>query len=357
MSLSFEAEGNQLQFDTSLVYWYRQKMQTSMTGRPRPVTATVTKPRWMQIPDPDAIAKIRSRSLESHASTDSLTSFLDHDSYVSENDTENGTHDNQKGQSDNRGTPDSNKKTRPTRNENRGRKNKSDNKIENSREISPAKSKSADSNMSAWEQWVVRKAKDDQRKKQEERQKKKEAKALKEKEEHEKQVKLTKAEVVRQQWTEKKDQEWTERQKMEKMKVQNDKRKKEELDQQIQQKAAEKFALWTEMKKKEERVRRRRIKEENLKIQQHEERRKVMAEERFKQWLHQAKGRPKSAPNSFGYLAGKMTGYHDRSAYPQPTFCNPVPWQPPSIPSSQKAEKPRKPAKVKPYKWNPEKYF
>ena len=54
-----------------------------MSARPRPVTATVTKPPWMQVPDADA-AMYRRHSLTSNGSTASLTSVLDHDSYTSE---------------------------------------------------------------------------------------------------------------------------------------------------------------------------------------------------------------------------------------------------------------------------------
>lgn len=54
-----------------------------MSARPRPVTATVTKPPWMKIPPADA-AMYRRQSLTSNGSTASLTSVLDHDSYISE---------------------------------------------------------------------------------------------------------------------------------------------------------------------------------------------------------------------------------------------------------------------------------
>lgn len=50
-----------------------------MSLRPRPVTATVTKPKWME---PQGRRR-RSYDLESNGSTASLTSVLDHDSYVS----------------------------------------------------------------------------------------------------------------------------------------------------------------------------------------------------------------------------------------------------------------------------------
>ncbi|GFR96292.1 coiled-coil domain-containing protein 34-like [Elysia marginata] len=49
--------------------------------------------------------------------------------------------------------------------------------------------------------------------------------------------------------------------------------------------------------------------------------------------------------------------YHDRSAYPQPSFYNPIPWHAPAVPTTiDKADKTRRP-KAKPYKWNPNKYF
>jgi len=59
----------------------RSRSREKMTSlRPRPVTATVTKPSWMQ---PEAIVGPRSRSVESRGSTASLTSVLEHDSYIS----------------------------------------------------------------------------------------------------------------------------------------------------------------------------------------------------------------------------------------------------------------------------------
>ncbi|KAL5006610.1 hypothetical protein ScPMuIL_015416 [Solemya velum] len=50
-------------------------------SRPRPVTATVTKPKWME---PKVLAgRSRTLSLDSSGSTSSLVSVLDHDSYDS----------------------------------------------------------------------------------------------------------------------------------------------------------------------------------------------------------------------------------------------------------------------------------
>ncbi|KAK7008743.1 coiled-coil domain-containing protein 34 [Biomphalaria glabrata] len=315
-----------------------------MSSRPRPVTATVTKPRWMQTPSPDTMRKIRRRSVESSGSTASLTSLLDHSSFNSASEDELKTEADVPKMFD-LDTKDDvyNKRER--------------NFIDGTYRITSAtKSKYIESRLSAWEQWVIEKAKDDQRKKMSEKQKKEEAKIEKEKLEQEKRAKQMKAQVVRQSWVQKKNQETVLKKKLEKEKQNDEQRKKKETEQQIKQKAAEKFAEWQEMKAKEEKEKRKKIKEENQRLQEEEAKRKKMAEQKFQEWLKKVHKRPKSAPNSFGYLSGKMTGYHDRSAYPQPSFFNPIPWQPPPVPTSTSAEKNQK-TKVKPYKWNPDKYI
>ncbi len=47
------------------------------------------------------------------------------------------------------------------------------------------------------------------------------------------------------------------------------------------------------------------------------------------------------------------SGYHDTAAYPMPSFINPNPWQPVTIPKPQPQKKRSKSAK----RWNPDKYF
>lgn len=66
---------------------YRLQL-SRMSLRPRPVTATVTKPKWME----PQVTRPRSRSLESNGSTASLTSVLDHDSYESLGESEDELH-------------------------------------------------------------------------------------------------------------------------------------------------------------------------------------------------------------------------------------------------------------------------
>ncbi|CAL1542052.1 unnamed protein product [Lymnaea stagnalis] len=318
-----------------------------MSGRPRPVTATVTKPLWMQVPNPATIRKIRRRSLESSGSTASLTSLLEHSSYDSASEDEIYSE---------RVIP----MAYDSDNSDRAKQQRQTTFIKsssNSRSPSPGKSSRSENNLSAWEKWVIEKAKEEQKKKIEDNRKKEEEKRVKEKLEQEKRIKNLKGLVLQQSWTEKKHQELMLQKKLEKMRIQNEKRKKAEIDQQIRQKATEKFAEWQDNKRREEKERRRKKKEEEQHRQQEEARRKQLAEQKFQEWLKEAHKRPKSAPNSFGYLSGKMTGYHDRSAYPQPSFFNPIPWQPPAIPTVlQKTEKTHR-SKPKIYKWNPDKYF
>lgn len=310
-----------------------------MAGRPRPVTATVTKPKWMTIPSPDAIRRIRSKSLESNGSTESLTSLLDHDSYNSASEVNDDA------------TFDAAQEKQPSHEEQLNQPTVKEKPYSRKTKTKP------DNDLSAWEKWVIQKAKDERQKKQSEKQKKKEEKLKKEKEEEEKREKLLKAEVMMQVWLEKKKQALNKQKKIEKAREIEEQRKKEEINRQIQQKASEKFSQWEEMKRKEEKEKRQQIKMENQRIQEFEKRKREIAEQKYQEWLLMAKNRPKSAPNSFGYLSGKMTGYHDRSAYPQPSFYNPIPWHAPPVPSTiDKADKTRR-TKAKPYKWNPDKYF
>uniref|UniRef100_A0A0B6Y8X6 Coiled-coil domain-containing protein n=1 Tax=Arion vulgaris TaxID=1028688 RepID=A0A0B6Y8X6_9EUPU len=320
-------------------------MQNSVTNRPRPVTATVTKPKWMQIPTQDDQRRFRSKSLESNGSTASLTSLLDHDSYNSASDNEGSNLEkvfNTTYSQDEIETIEQHQQQAITENENR------------SPRVRQTKSKSPNQNLSAWELWVIEKAKGEQERRQKESFKKMQERAEKEKKEQEKHVRILKAETECSSWLRTKNEEMKLKKKMEKLKIEMEKRQKKEIEAQIKKDASEKFDKWQILKKEEEKEKMKKIKEENKEKKQHELQRKLDAEEKFQQWLKMAHNRPKTAPNSFGYLSGKVTGYHDRNAYPEPTFCNPIPWQSASIPSSQSIEKKNR---MKPYKWNPEKYL
>lgn len=63
--------------------------------------------------------------------------------------------------------------------------------------------------------------------------------------------------------------------------------------------------------------------------------RKEKAEKVFREWVEKVKTRPRTAPSSFGYANGKLTGYYDGCSYPAPSYCNPIPWKPIPAPCSE----------------------
>lgn len=308
-----------------------------MSLRPRPVTATVTKPKWME----PEVYRPRSRSLESNGSTASLTSVLDHDSYESLGDTDDDveteiTDQHAKGDYD----------------------NKLHEKLKRKCVISESSSshiEKKETNLSPWEQWLIQKSKVERKKQREIRRKKKEDKLLKEKEKQEKEVKEKRAAELRKEWLERKNFEEKLKRKSEKQRKRLEKDLKEDEKRRVATKSDKNYQEWIERKSKEEKELKREQKRRQQEVELAKRKQQIDAQHKFEEWLHKAKNRPKSAPNSYGYMSGKLTGYHDSNAYPSPSFYNPIPWQPIPIPK-QKQEKKVKP-KTKRYVWNPDKYL
>ncbi|XP_036432139.1 coiled-coil domain-containing protein 34 [Colossoma macropomum] len=191
-------------------------------------------------------------------------------------------------------------------------------------------------NLSAWEQWVVSKAKEERMKMQ---QKTLEQEALKEKkakEETEQQRKKAVSECKIQEWLQmKKEQEKHEKfcresQKTKKMLYEEQKRLE------IERKAQEKYKEWLRQKKQEEMVRKLEEQEEIARGEKEERERKERAEEKFKEWLKNIKDKDRHKRQLSACPAG---GYNNLN-YPSPTFVNPIPWKPIHIP--QQNSTPRK---------------
>ncbi|KAH3715940.1 hypothetical protein DPMN_058656 [Dreissena polymorpha] len=282
--------------------------------RPRPVTATVTKPSWMR---PEAIVGPRSRSVESLGSTASLTSVLDHDSYISVSDDEERYYDdssptdpNKLGGKENQ-EPIKNKQEIHNNTfvkEKKVGKKKIVRKYVESSYTDDTATESPEPGLSPWEQWLIQKVKDDRQKRREERRKKKEIAQKKKEEEAVKQKKLQQAEVIRKEWVEKKNFEEKLKKKVEKQREKTDVMIKEEQKKLEQVKAERKFQEWKEMKAEEEKRKKqedKRKKEEEERVQKQQ---RVQAQKKFEEWCKKADSRPKPLPNSFGYTSGKLTG-------------------------------------------------
>jgi predicted Holliday junction resolvase-like endonuclease len=63
-----------------------------------------------------------------------------------------------------------------------------------------------------------------------------------------------------------------------------------------------------ERKAKEEKELKKDQKRSQQEIDLAKKKKQIEAQHKFEEWLHTAKNRPKSVPNSFGYTSGKLTG-------------------------------------------------
>uniref|UniRef100_A0A671NXJ4 Coiled-coil domain-containing protein 34-like n=1 Tax=Sinocyclocheilus anshuiensis TaxID=1608454 RepID=A0A671NXJ4_9TELE len=187
------------------------------------------------------------------------------------------------------------------------------------------RSSSVQFKLSAWEQWIVDKAKEERIGKQ---QKAMEELTLKEKrneKEQEQQKKTVVGDCKIQEWLQmKREQEKKERMskgfQKSKEQLQEEKRRAE-----IEKKAQEKYKEWLRKKKQEEME--RKLKEKGVEMITEltilRERREK-AEESFKEWLEGVKTKGKLSRQSSASSAGNYNNVN----YPAPSFVNPIPWKP-----------------------------
>ncbi|XP_078582192.1 uncharacterized protein LOC144865392 [Branchiostoma floridae x Branchiostoma japonicum] len=249
-------------------------------------------------------------------STDSLLSILSHDSYTTPTDSDLSDEDTKEKLYRKEKPPDPPKPRDP-----------------------PTRKQKKEKKASHWEEWVVRKT-------QEEREKRRKQ-AWKEKEEKEEEERQRKEKEEKKQLADKKHKEWAEQKTLQqkiqrRAKVRQEKAEKEieeQKKQQIHEKAQKEYDRWLEMKiQKEEEVRQKEEEDRRRKEAEKEEKQK-QAEEVYNDWLKKSKTKPRPMFHSFGYTGGVLTGYHDRAAYPIPSFYNPVPWMPIHVPKEKQPTK------------------
>ncbi|XP_069110676.1 coiled-coil domain-containing protein 34-like isoform X2 [Argopecten irradians] len=330
-----------------------------MSLRPRPVTATVTKPKWME----PQVFRPRSLSLESNGSTASLTSVLDHDSYISPSpsDDEDWTYDKENC----RKSEESEEKEDFQKDHYVDKKAIERKLAEYDESTYTEVTESVEENLSPWERWLISKTKSERKSRKQKVLEKKEQKQKLEEEKQMKEKNKEKAEENRRKWLAEKQERTRIRKKLEQQRVKMEEKLKADKERDISQKAEIEFKKWKAEKNKslKEKERKEQQMRQDQEMKQAEKQKK--AEEKYKEWCQKAANRPKSVPNSFGYTSGKLTGisqypgYHDTSAYPPPSFYNPIPWHHNPVPR-QKMEKNKtktKSSKSKNYVWNPNKYF
>ncbi|XP_038664226.1 coiled-coil domain-containing protein 34-like isoform X1 [Scyliorhinus canicula] len=193
--------------------------------------------------------------------------------------------------------------------------------------------------LTAWEKWLIKKAKEERVKIQNKSQQEVTLKQTKLKESEELEKKKILAEDEHKRWVLRKN----EKDKMEKEiklhKLQEEEKAKERARGLAAERASEKFQDWLKKKKlqKMETKKIEKNEEEKRTAETHE--RKEKADKIYQEWLEKVKTRPRTVPSSFGYVNGKLTGYYDGSSYPTPSYYNPIPWKPIPIPRSEDATK------------------
>lgn len=106
----------------------------------------------------------------------------------------------------------------------------------------------------------------------------------------------------------------------------------------LQEKAKEKYQEWLKKKNAEECEKKKKEKEKEKQRQAELQEKKEIAEKKFKEWLENAKNKPRPAAKSYGYANGKLTGFYSGNSYPEPAFYNPIPWKPIPMPPSKEVK-------------------
>lgn len=189
--------------------------------------------------------------------------------------------------------------------------------------------------LTAWEEWLIKKAKEERVELQKKSEQEMVLKQVKLKEHEEFEKKKIRAEEEHKRWVQRKN-EKEKLVKEEKLhKEREEKNVKEQERECAADKARQRFQEW--LKKKElQKMKIKKIEKDadEKKIVETQER-KEKAEKVFREWVEKVKTRPRTAPSSFGYANGKLTGYYDGCSYPAPSYCNPIPWKPIPAPCSE----------------------
>ncbi|XP_018519517.1 coiled-coil domain-containing protein 34 isoform X1 [Lates calcarifer] len=212
--------------------------------------------------------------------------------------------------------------------------------------FSEALQPAASHTLSAWEMWLVNKAKEDRLKLEKKAEEERLLKEKQEEEEREREQKKIVMEEKIQEWLKMKREQEKLEQLVKQSKEEEELQRKLEKQREIKQKAQQKYKDWLQKKNQEKIEREKKEKEEAALKEEQEKERREMAEERFKEWLAKANEKSRASPKSPCYAKSP----YDKS-YPSPSFCNPIPWKPIHVPppdtslnktSAKKLQKQRK---------------
>ncbi|XP_006642783.2 coiled-coil domain-containing protein 34 [Lepisosteus oculatus] len=187
---------------------------------------------------------------------------------------------------------------------------------------------SVEFDLTAWEEWIVRKAREERTEMQKRALKEMALKEEKMEKEKDLERKKIAAEEKLRDWLQVKKQQEKLENEMKRSKELEEMESKEQKRRETEEKAQQQYKEWLKKKKQEEMEKKQKEKEEASKREAELKERRRKAEEKFQEWLKSAKDKPRPVSNSFAYSNGKLTGYYDGTSYPAPSFYNPIPWKP-----------------------------
>ncbi|XP_032379142.1 coiled-coil domain-containing protein 34 [Etheostoma spectabile] len=181
--------------------------------------------------------------------------------------------------------------------------------------------------LSAWEMWLVNKAKEDRFKLEKQAEEERLRKEKKEQEEREREQKKIVMEEKIQEWLRIKREQEKHEQFVKLSKEEEEIQRQLEKQREIEQKAQQKYKDWLQKKNQEKIEMEKKEKEKAVLKEEQEKERHKRAEQKFNEWLAKANERSRASPKSPFY----PTSPYDKS-YPSPSFCNPIPWKPIPVP-------------------------
>ncbi|KFP78648.1 Coiled-coil domain-containing protein 34, partial [Apaloderma vittatum] len=187
-------------------------------------------------------------------------------------------------------------------------------------------------NLSPWQEWFIGKEKELRARLQARAAEEIaiQLKQVKQKEEYEKRRRI--AEEKHKEWVQKKREEERRERERKLSKEMSEKATRELEKMQLKEKAEIKYKEWLKKKRDEETEKKKKEKEKEKEREAELQEKKAKSEKIFKEWLHNARNKPRPVLNSYGFPHGKSAGYASGNSYPAPAYCNPIPWKPVHVP-------------------------
>ncbi|KAL6087721.1 hypothetical protein STEG23_027131 [Scotinomys teguina] len=195
-----------------------------------------------------------------------------------------------------------------------------------------------ESSLTPWEMWFVGKEKEERGRLQQKVLEELNQQIEKRKEMEEREKRKIIAEEKHKEWVQKKNEQERKEREQKINKEMEEKAAKKLAKEHLQEKAKAKYQEWLKKKNAEECEKKKKEKEKEKQRQAELQEKKEIAEKKFKEWLENAKNKPRPAAKSYGYASGKLTGFYSGNSYPEPTFYNPIPWKPIHMPPPKEAK-------------------